>query len=76
MGRECGTCGRRERCVQSFGREVLWKESLERPRHKWEDDIKMDLQKVGRVGIDRIDLARDRDRWRAFVNAALNLGVP
>jgi hypothetical protein len=46
---------------------------LERPRHKWEDNIKMDLQEVGCGGMDRINLAQDRDRWQALVNVAMNL---
>jgi hypothetical protein len=46
------------------------------PRHRWEDDIKMDLQEVGWEGVDWIDMAQDRDRWRAFVNAVMNLWVP
>ena len=49
---------------------------LGRPRHRWEDNMKMDLQEVGRVGVDWIDLAQDRDRWRALVNALMNLQVP
>jgi hypothetical protein len=49
---------------------------LGRPRHKWEDNIKMGLQEVGCGGMDRIDLAQDRDRWRALVNVAMNLQVP
>jgi transposase len=44
-----------------------------RPRHRWEDNIKMDLQEVGRDGMAWIDMAEDRDRWRAFVNAVMNL---
>ena len=49
--------------------------SVGRPRHRWEDNIKMDLQEVGCESIDWIDLAQDRDRWRAFVNAVINLRV-
>ena len=45
-------------------------------RHRWEDNIKMDLQEVGCGGTDWIELAQDRDRWRALVNAVLNLQVP
>jgi len=52
------------------------KRPLGRPRHRWEDNIKMDLQEVVRGGMDWIDLAQDRDRWRALVNAAMNLRVP
>jgi len=46
-----------------------------RPRRRWEDNIKMDLQKVGCGSTDWIDLARDRDRWRVLVNAVMNLRV-
>ena len=49
---------------------------LGRPRRRWEDSIKMDLQEVGFGGMDRIELAQDRDRWRALVNAVMNLRVP
>jgi hypothetical protein len=49
---------------------------LERPRRRWEDNIKMDLQEVGRGGVDWIDLAQDRDRWRALVYTVMNLRVP
>jgi hypothetical protein len=44
-----------------------------RPRHRWEDNIKMDLQEVGCGDLYWIDLAQYRDRWRAFVNAVMNL---
>jgi hypothetical protein len=49
---------------------------LGRPRHSWEDIIKMDLQEVEWVGMDWIELAEDRDRWLALVNAVMNLRVP
>jgi len=52
------------------------KRPLGRPRRKWEDNIKMDLQEVGCGGMDWIKLAQDRDRWRALVVAVMNLRVP
>jgi hypothetical protein len=52
------------------------KRPLGRPRRRWKDNIKMDLQEVGCGGMDWIDLARDKDRWRALVNAVMNLRVP
>jgi hypothetical protein len=52
------------------------KRLLVRLSNRWWDKIKIDLQEVGRIGTDRIDLAQDSDRWRALLNAALNLWVP
>jgi hypothetical protein len=49
---------------------------LGRPGRRWEDNIKMDFQEVGCEGMDWIDLAQDRDRRRALVNAVMNLRVP
>jgi len=66
------------------GRGVVWvlvgkpegKRPLGRPRCRWEDNIKMDLQGVGCGGMDWIELAQDGDRWRAFVYAVMNFRVP
>jgi hypothetical protein len=52
------------------------KRPLGRPRRRWVDNIKMDLREVGWDGMDWIDLAQDRDQWRALVNAVMNLRVP
>jgi hypothetical protein len=52
------------------------KRTLGRPRRRWVDNIKMDLREAGGDGINWIDLAEDRDQWRAFVNTMMNLQVP
>jgi len=52
------------------------KRPLGRPRRRWEDNIKMDLQEVGWSCEDWMELAQDRDRWRALVCAVMNLRVP
>jgi len=52
------------------------KRPLGRQRHRWEDNIKMDFQKVGCGGMDWIKLVQDRDRLRALVNAVMNLRIP
>ena len=52
------------------------KRPLGRCRHRWEDNIKLDLQEVGCEGMDWIELAEGRDRWWALVNAVMNLWVP
>jgi len=52
------------------------KRPLGRLRHRWEDSIKMDFQEVECGSMDWIELAQDRDRWRALVNAVMNLRVP
>ena len=52
------------------------KRPLGRPRRRWKDNIKMDILEVGSESTDRIDLAQDRDRWPALVNAVMNIRVP
>ena len=52
------------------------KRPLGRRKHRWEDNIKMDLQEVGGRCGDWMELAQDRDRGRALVSAVMNLGVP
>jgi len=52
------------------------KRSLGRPRRRWEDSIKMDLQEVRYGGMDWNELSQDRDRWRTLVNAVMNRWVP
>jgi hypothetical protein len=52
------------------------KRPLKSPRRRWVDNIKMDLREIGWDGVDCIDLAQDRDHWRALMNTVMNLRVP
>jgi hypothetical protein len=65
-----------ERCIQGFGRENEAKTPLGRYRRRWEDNINMDIKELGLEGVEWIDKAQDRDRWRALVHAVKNLMVP
>jgi hypothetical protein len=66
---------RRDVCSLLVGKSEI-KRPLERPRHGWECNIKMDLKDVACEGMDWIDLAQDKDRWRELVNAVTKLRVP
>ena len=57
-------------------RKAAGKSPLGRPWRRWEDNIRMDLKEIGINKRNWVDLAHDRDYWRALVNAALNLRVP
>jgi len=76
MGRACSRYWR----GRGLYRVLVWKPEgkrpLGRPRRRWDDNIKMDLQEVRCGGVDLIELAQDRDRWRALVNAVMNLRAP
>jgi hypothetical protein len=52
------------------------KRPLGRPRRRWVDNMKQNFREIGWDGVDWIDVAQDRDQWRALVNNVLNLGVP
>ena len=68
--------GRGEGGVQGLGGETGGNRPLGRPRRRWADNIRMDLQEVGCVYMDWIGLAQDSDRWRTLVSAVMNLRVP
>jgi hypothetical protein len=72
MGRACSTkVGKRDAY-----RILVVKPRLGRPRCMWADNIKMDLREIGWDGMDWIELAQDRDQWRALVKTVMNLRVP
>ena len=76
MGGAYSTSGEEERCTHGLVRKPERQRPLRRPRHRWEDNTKMDLQEVGWGGMDWINLAQDMDRWPALVNVVMNLWVP
>jgi hypothetical protein len=76
MGGECSAYGDGIGVYRVLVGKIGGKRPLGRPRRRWEDDIKMDLQEVGCGGKDWIELAQDRDRWRALVGTVRNFRVP
>jgi hypothetical protein len=63
-------------CINKYGIFHMLLIIIERPRRRWEDNIKMDLQEVGGGCGDWMELAQDRNRWRALVSTVRNLRVP
>jgi hypothetical protein len=76
MGGACSEYGEGTGVYRVLVGKLAGKWLFDRPRRRWEDNIKMDLQEVGCGGMDRIDLVQDRDRWWVLVNAVMNLRVP
>jgi len=76
MDGACSAYGGEERCINCFGGKPEGKRPLGGLRHSWKDNNKMDLQEVGCGVMDCIELAQDRDRWRALVNSVMKLRVP
>ena len=68
--------GERRGVYRVWVRKPEGKRPLGRPRRTWEDNIKIDLQEVGCGGMDWIEMAQDRDMWRALMNAVMNIRVP
>jgi hypothetical protein len=75
MGRPCSTNGEKRSTYRLLVGNSAGMRELGRPRHRWVDNIRMDLGDVG-WDVDWIGLAQDRNRWRALVNLVLNLRVP
>jgi hypothetical protein len=68
--------GQRRRAYRALVGKPEERGPLERPRRRWEDNIKMDIREVGWGGLHWIDLALDRDRWRDVVYTVMNLRLP
>jgi hypothetical protein len=68
--------GERRNAYRILVRNPEGRRPLGRPRHRWMDNIKMDLRETGWDGMDWIHLAQDRDQWRALVNMVMNLRFP
>jgi hypothetical protein len=75
MSGACSTYGERRSVYRVLVGKPEGRNTLGRPRCRWEDNIKMDLQEVRFGNTDWIELAKDSDRWRALVNAIINLRV-
>jgi hypothetical protein len=68
--------GEKMNAYRILAEKLEGKRPLGRPRRRWVDHIKMDLREIGWDGIDWIDLAKNRDQWRALVNTVMDLRIP
>jgi hypothetical protein len=75
MGRACSTNGGKRNAYRILVGKPEGKRPLGKPRRRWADNIKMDLRDIGWDDVDWIDLAQNRDQWRALVNTVMNLRV-
>jgi hypothetical protein len=73
VGGSCGTHGKGKKSAHGCYRKAEGKRPLGRPKRRWEDGVRLDLTKIGWGNVEWIQLAHDRGRWRAVVNAAMNL---
>jgi hypothetical protein len=76
MGRECSTNLEKRNAYRILVGKLERKRPLGIPRRRPVNNVKMDLREMGRVGMGWIDLAQDRNQWRALVNAIMNLMIP
>ena len=76
MGGTCSTYGGEQSVYRFSVGKPEGKRQLGRHRHRWEDNIKVDLMEVECGGMDWIDLIQDRDRWRELLNAVMSIRVP
>jgi hypothetical protein len=76
MGRECRRRGAKRNASRILVGKPEGKRPLGRPRRRWVDNNEMDLRDIGWDGMYWIDLAQDRDQWRALVNTVMKLQVP
>jgi hypothetical protein len=76
MGRACSTHGEKRNAYRVPVGKPEGERPLGRPRHRWEDNIKMDLSQIGWGGMNWIHLVQDRDQWRTLVNTVMKLRVP
>jgi hypothetical protein len=72
MGRVCNTNGKKRNAYRILVGKSEGKRPLGRLKRRWVDNIKMDLREIGWDGVDWIDVAQNRDQWRALVNTVLN----